>query len=226
MKLHQRGFVSLLLFFSFVALVVSGAVLYASPKGRVAHWINWTMFGLDKERWESVHVNIAIVALIASGLHLYFNWTRFWGYIKERSRWTVNLKMELAVAALLAAGVVLGAAMVVPPCSSVMDANANIQDYWERTSPRAPAPHAEEFRLARLAKTIGLSVEEVIAALRQEGDEVKDGTVTMCQIADSREVAPCDVFAAITKHYKQLTGCGGRKGECQQARDQDDHVAE
>jgi len=175
------------------------------------------MLGLDKERWESVHVNIAIVALIASGLHLYFNWTRFWGYIKERSRWAVNLKKELAVTALLAALVVFGAAMVVPPCSSVMDANANIQDYWERTSPRAPAPHAEEFRLARLAKTIGLSVEEIVAALRQEGFEVKDGAVTVREIAESRNVAPCDVFAAITKHYKKLAECGGKKGRCQQA---------
>jgi len=219
MKLHQRGFVSLLLFFSFAALVVSGAVLYASPKGRVAHWINWTMFGLDKERWESVHVNNAIVALIASGLHLYFNWTRFWGYVKERSRWAVNLKMELAVTALVAALVVFGAAMVIPPCSSVMDANANIHDYWERTSPRAPAPHAEEFRLARLAKTIGLSVDEVVAALRQEGYDVKDGTLTVRQIADSRNVAPCDVFAAITKHCKHLSGCGGKKGKCQHPED-------
>ena len=214
MKFQRRGFISLLLFFGFFVLVVSGAVLYASPKGRVAHWTDWTMLGLDKERWESVHINIAVLTLVAAGFHLYFNWARFWGYVKKRSLWALNLKMEIVVAASIAALIVLASALVVPPCSSIMDANSNIQDYWERTSPRAPAPHAEEFRLTRLAKTIGLPVEKVIAALRQEGYAVKDGTMTVRQISDSRSVAPSDVFEAITKRYKQLKKCGGKQGSC------------
>lgn len=34
---HKKGFTSLLLFFSFLVLVVSGVVIYGAPKGRVAH---------------------------------------------------------------------------------------------------------------------------------------------------------------------------------------------
>ncbi|MBN1393977.1 MAG: DUF4405 domain-containing protein [Pirellulales bacterium] len=215
MKFHKRGFTSLLLFFGFCVLLVSGAVLFSSPKGRVAHWTDWTMLGLDKERWESVHVNASILVIVASGFHLYFNWKPFWEYVKGKSRWALNLKTELAAAALLAAGTVLGAALVVPPFRSIMEFNTDIQSYWEWTSPRAPAPHAEEFRLTRLAKTIGLPVEKVIEALRQEGYQVADGSRTVRQLAESRGVAPCDVFAAIAKHYRELQKNGGKRGRYQ-----------
>ena len=221
MKFHKRGFTSLLLFFGFLALIASGIALYGSPKGRVAHWTNWTICGLDKERWESIHVNLSILILIVSGFHLFFNWNRFWGYVKKKSVWAMNLKGELAASALLAMLLVLGAALMVPPFSSVMDLRSDIQTYWENNSPRAPAPHAEEFRLFRLAKIIGLPVEKVIAALREEGFEVEDGSATVRQVADQAGMAPSDVFAAITKHYKVLNrggGGGGGRGECQRRR--------
>ena len=222
MKFHKKGFTSLLLFFGFLALIVSGAVLFSSPKGRVAHWTNWTMLGLDKDCWGSIHVNISVLILVASGFHLYFNWKRFWGYVKKNSRWALNLKMELAATASIAALIVLGAVLVVPPFSSIMELNSDIQAYWERTSPRAPAPHAEDFRLTRLAKTIGLPVEKIVAVLRQEGFDVKDRSMTVRQIAESRGVAPSDVYEAITKHFKELRKCGGKRGECQRNQDENE----
>lgn len=170
------------------------------------------MAGLDKERWESIHVNISVLILVVSGFHLYFNWKRFWGYIKKNSRWVFNLKMELMATVSIAALIVLGAALVVPPFSSTMELNSDIQTYWERTSPQAPAPHAEDFSLTRLAKTIGLPVEKIVAALRQEGFDVKDSSMTVRQIAESRQVAPSDVFEAIMKHFKELRKCGGKRG--------------
>lgn len=214
MKIHKRGFTSLLLFFGSLVLFISGAVLYASPKGRVAHWTDWTMFALDKERWESIHVNSSIFILVLIVFHLFFNWKIFGGYVKKKSRFTFNLKAELAVSALLAALIVIGAVLVVPPFSSVMEAKDDIQAHWEDSSPKAPSPHAEEFRIAKLAKTIDLPVEKVIDVLRKEGFEVSDGSVTVRQLADSKGIAPSDVFAAITKHYKNLKKCGGKKGKC------------
>lgn len=122
----------------------------------------------------------------------------------------MNLKLELALAVLLTAAVMAGAAADLPPFSSVMELNARCQAYWERTSPRAPAPHAEEFPLFHLARVTGLPVEKIIEALRTEGFKVEDEKMTVRQVAETKGVAPSDAFAAITKHYKQLikSRCG------------------
>jgi len=211
MKFQKKGFVSMLLFFAFLVICVSGACLYASPKGRVAHWTNWTLFGVGKEGWEAIHVNVSILLLLASGFHLYFNWTLFLGYIKTKARWALNLKKEIVVAALLVIFIVAGALFYVPPFGTVMDINSQIQAHWERQAPRAPTPHAEEFDLNRLAQAIGLSTNQIVDTLRQEGFVVEDRSMTVREISEKYGVAPSDLYAAITKHHPNLRR-GGRRG--------------
>ena len=78
-----RGFTSLLLMGLFVVLGLSGAMLYASPRGRVANWTDWTLLGLEKGQWEGLHLNGSLLFLIVAVLHLVLNWRPFWGYITD-----------------------------------------------------------------------------------------------------------------------------------------------
>ncbi|NLX57370.1 MAG: DUF4405 domain-containing protein [Planctomycetaceae bacterium] len=219
MKLHARGFTSLLLMLAFVVLCASGAALYASPKGRVAYWTDWTLVGLNKDAWESLHTNTAILLLLAAGIHLYLNWTIFLGYIKKRATWALRLKRELLIATSITACVVAGSVLAVPPFSTTMQVHSRIQAYWEGSAPKAPTPHAEEFTLHRLARTIGLSVEEVEQSLEEGGFPVDDRSVSLRELALQARVAPSDVYAAITKRYEDLrkNQCGLPGGPCKRA---------
>jgi hypothetical protein len=209
MKFHTRGFTSLAVALASLVLGVSGVILFFSPKGRVAHWTDWTLLGVTKDDWQAIHINVALLFLFLSGFHLYFNWKAFWGYFKAKAAWALNLKTEIAAALLVTGLVVAGALAYVPPFGSIIELKSQSEAYWERNAPRAPAPHAEEFTFGRLARSIGLSVEEVIESLRAEGFDVAEPSMTVREVAEQQGVAPSDVFAAITKHHPEA---GKRRG--------------
>ena len=214
-RFSLRGFTSLLLMGLFLVLGFSGAMLYGSPRGRVANWTDWTLLGLGKEQWEGIHLNGSVLFLVVAVLHLTLNWRPFWGYVKKRAGLGLNRKVELALATAITAGIVVGTLYQVPPFRTVVDWRHGIKDYWERRTARAPVPHAEEFTLAEFAGHIRLSVDETAEALRQEGYDVADDTITLAELAGSKAVPPSQVLADIRKHYPQAgslegTGGGGR----------------
>lgn len=216
MKTRSRGLTSLLLSLSFLVLIISGIVLFLSPKGRVAFWTNWTLLGLSKEDWEAIHINISVLVLAVSGFHLYFNWTLFVKYIKVRTKWAFNMKKEMLASTLIVTLIVVGSLFGLPPFSTVMNLHDKSQAFWEERAPRAPAPHAEEFSLGHLAKTIGLSIEEVTTALEKEGFTPESRFISVRELGEKHGVAPSEVYAAITKHHQKLrkVRCGGKKGAC------------
>ena len=82
-KTNIRAITSLTITLSFALMAFSGIILYLSPKGRVANWTGWTMAGLGKESWGGVHTTIGILFLLASALHLLYNWKVFLNYLKK-----------------------------------------------------------------------------------------------------------------------------------------------
>ena len=217
MKFQTKAFVSLLLSLFFLVMGFSGVILYLIPRGRVANWTGWTMLGLEKQGWQAVHINIALLFLIVAGLHLYFNWPMFWCYIKKKASFSVNLKLEMSVAILIAGGVLVGTIEGVSPFGALLTLNYRIKDYWERESVTAPMPHAEELSLGQLAGKLDLPIEQVIEALKREGIAVENDTATIAHLAEKNRLTPSDVYAAIKKHFPEVEqprqGKGRGKGQ-------------
>jgi hypothetical protein len=217
MRFQLRGFTSLLLTWCFLVLSVSGVMLYFTPRGRVANWTGWTLIGLEKGEWQAVHMNLALLFLIVTGLHLYLNWGLFWSYLKKKASLSLNLKTELLVATLLTAGVLAGTIVDVSPFGALTTYNERIKDYWEREPITAPMPHAEELTLSQLARSMGLSVEPVLEALRQGGLVVEDETATIAQLAAENRSTPSAVYALVKQHFPEApepgTGRGMGRGE-------------
>ena len=213
MRFHAKAFMSLLLSLAFLKLAFSGVILYLTPRGRVANWTGWTILGLSKEGWMSVHINVALLFLIVAMIHLILNWTMFWGYIKKGASLGLNMKLELAVAAVVAAVVLAGAIYQVPPFSTVMALNRQIKDSWEGWASDAPAPHAEEFTLERVAANMNLSANEVAMALQEAGFVVSNTSATVGQIAEANGVTPQDIYAAITLRFPEANHGGPGKGQ-------------
>ncbi len=192
---HARGFTSFIIVLSFLIMILSGAMLYVSPKGRVANWTGATMLRLEKEEWGGVHTTMAVVFIIAGGFHLYFNWGFFWRYLKDAAAKGARSKRELGFAAVLVAIVFAGTQMGVPPFSSIIQVSDNLKDYWERQSTPGPYPHAEESSLSELAENTGMDPDRLVERLKQHGYDVTDMSIRVRELAEQHGKTPGDLYA-------------------------------
>jgi hypothetical protein len=78
-----RTFTTFILAWTFLALVVSGTVLYVSPPARIANWTRWSVVAWTKQQWQAVRTLSAIVFLTGGLFHLLkFNWKAFVAYLR------------------------------------------------------------------------------------------------------------------------------------------------
>ena len=208
-RFNGRGFTSLLLTVSFLVVIVTGIILYVTPKGRVAHWTNWTLFGLGKEQWSAIHMVNSLLFVIVSIVHLYLNWGVLWRYIKKK---TSGVRLRESVAALVVTAVVcVGTFYQIPPFGWIVSVNDGIKAYWALRAVRAPVPHAEDFSLERFADEIDLPVQDAIDALRKEEFDVQNAQIKIKELGEQRGIPPNEVYEAILKHHPEAGA--RRRGE-------------
>ena len=115
--LNGRGLTSFIVLFNFLIMLLSGIMLYLSPRGRVANWTGWTMWGLEKGEWEALHLTMALAMLVAAGFHSYFNWSYLVRYIKDAANRGMRSKRELGLASLVMIVLFAGTQAGIPPFS-------------------------------------------------------------------------------------------------------------
>jgi hypothetical protein len=94
-----------------------------------------------------------------------------------------------------------------------MALNRQIKDSWEGWASDAPAPHAEEFTLERVAANMNLSANEVAMALQEEGFVVSNASATVGQIAEANGVTPQEIYAAVIRGFPQANHAGLATGQ-------------
>lgn len=148
---HTRGFVSMLLAFTFLGLAVSGVIMYIAPPCSVAERIGWTVMALSKDQWASLHQVAALIILVLAIIHLFvFNWKSFMCYLRDhRSKRQVECEKENnksggshfripreLVAALLVAGVIYaGALTFIAPFGWLHDGSETIREHYRQEVP-------------------------------------------------------------------------------------------
>jgi len=189
-----KTFTSFLLVLTFLTLVISGVMLFLSPPGRVAHWTDWTLLGLDKEEWGAVHIIVAIAFLTGSLFHLLkFNWKVFLHYLRTKRNGFQHGK-ELSAALGLSTVVVIGTLAQMPPFVSVLNLHEEIKAYWEEDTGSPPIPHMELMSLREFASTLQLTETQVIEELTGRGLSVRAGDQTLKDLAASNGRSPEAVF--------------------------------
>lgn len=197
-QLNYRSFVSLLTTFSFIAAGVSGLVLYVSPQGRVAFWQNWTMLGLGKAEWSSLHTLGSLLFAVTSLFHLWFNWRALVSYLKSRMGSAFSQRRELAAASLVALFVVASAIYGLPPLNGVVSFGDRIKGSWAKGgASEPPFPHAELLTLRGLTARQGIDTGAAMNCLEREGIRVRSEQETLQSIARNNGVAPSDVYGRI-----------------------------
>ena len=161
-----RPFVSLLTGFSFLMIVMTGAVLYITPPGRVANWTNWQFWGLSKHQWIDLHICFSALFLIVSIIHIWLNGKSLLRYLVSKTAAAKRLRWEW-VASLMICGIVSwGALKPFVPFSSLLDLNNRIKFSWENQEVKAPVAHAELLSIAEVAKQADIEIETIIGNLQ------------------------------------------------------------
>jgi len=181
-----RVFISFGLFIAFLAMLVSGVILYISPPGRVANWTDWRMIGLTKRGWQNQHIIFGFSFLILSLFHLFFiNWKAFLSYLKSKGSEGLKSPGELLTIIILSSFFAIGTSFDIEPFSAVIKFGDAISNSWEQQEKQAPVPHAELMTLQQLAEQPGLGgdPEALIKKLEKAGLKGVSGTKTLAEIA-------------------------------------------
>ena len=196
-KFSWRGWTTFVVTISFIVDTISGVILYIAPPGRIAHWTNWTVWGLDKEEWGAIHTIFGYVLLIIVGIHLYYNWKIFWNFIWSKVRKALNLKLELITATVLCLFLFLGALWNIPPFSSTMDLGEHFKQSWEEAKVEVPIAHADLLSLQEFAEKIKVPVNQILHALKSRGYKVKNVQQILGDVAKENRTSPDKLYEVI-----------------------------
>jgi hypothetical protein len=210
-RFNWRAFISVTTAVSFVAMSVTGVVLFVTPPGRIAHWTGWRMLALTKDQWAGLHIWFSVVFMVAAIIHLCLNWRSFLNYFRDRVRKAFALRTEWMIALLLSGLVGWATLANVKPFSSLLAWSETLKNSWETPAGQAPIPHAELMTLSELAsKTDGLELESMIRNLQAAGIEVPSPDVVLGDLAKKAGTTPMQLYAIATGRSAAPRTGGGR----------------
>jgi len=70
-NLNVRSLMTFFVAASFLACIITGIVIFITPQGRIANWVDWELLGLLKEDWANIHIVFSVLFIIAGIIHLY-----------------------------------------------------------------------------------------------------------------------------------------------------------
>jgi hypothetical protein len=126
-----RGFVSLVVTFSFLVLMMSGIALYIAPTCRVARDSGWSFICISKETWESLHVVFAFVFILSTVFHFIYNSKLFFRYIVEKINGRNVLKTEAVAALIIIAALWVMSSFKIPPVGWIVDLHDAVKYSWD-----------------------------------------------------------------------------------------------
>ena len=193
---YWRSFVTFYIVFSFVALGISGLVLFVSPPGRVANWSQWRFAALLKSDWQAVHTVFSLLFLAAAAFHIYFNWRVIVNYVRRKAGEGLNRGRELAIASAAGIAILVLTMAGVPPFSTVVAVGEAAKNSWSDPATEPPVPHAEEWTVAKFAETTRIAVEQVMENLRRANMPAPAPEATLQALATTYKTTPRTVYLA------------------------------
>ena len=192
--MNLRRITSLTALISFVLLMLTSIVLYIVPAGRVAYWSGWRLWGLSKEEWGGVHINLGVLLLLAIVLHTYYNWNPMVSYLKNRAKQLRVFTADFNVAVVVTLVVIFGTLAGAPPMSSIINLGNAISDRANLYYGEPPYGHAELSPLADFAEKVKLDLETSMERLNAAGIRVESPRQTMQEISEANGVSPQQVY--------------------------------
>lgn len=199
-RFSWRAMTSMMTTGGFLIMGVTGLMLFATPEGRLAYWVDWSLGGLTKEEWGAIHVTSSLLFLVAGFVHLWFNWRQFVAYLRHRLERKLSIRPEAPAAAALLAVLVAGTLWGVPPFTWVLDLSAAVKASWSvDASLEPPFGHAEEASLDTMALRTATPVGGIVGAIRAAGYTVESTADTLRRVADRNGVSPAEIWVEVVR---------------------------
>ena len=206
--MNIRRLTSLTALFSFILLFITIVVLYIVPQGRVAYWADWRLWGLTKEQWGDIHINIGLLFLLSIFLHIYYNWKPLLSYLKNTARELKVLTVEFNAALIVTFIFAVGTYFEIAPFSWVLALNDNFKEHATVKYGEPPYGHAELSTLKSFTKKIGLDLTAGLKRLRKANIRFDDENQSLKDIARINDISPQKVFLALKPAETALASGG------------------
>jgi ATP/maltotriose-dependent transcriptional regulator MalT len=185
-------------------MAYTGIMLYIVPKGKVAYWSDWHLFGLSKTQYGDIHTTSMLTFLFFTLLHIYYNWKLIVSYLKDKTKKVSFTKAEFLTALGLNVLFVLGTLYMIQPFKAYLDLEDNIKGYWAKEYGEPPYGHAEETKLKMFCKKMGIDYTKASELLDKKGITYK-ANESLLNIAKENNTNPKAIFDIISKAQKSGT---------------------
>ncbi|RXJ91536.1 hypothetical protein CRV01_00135 [Arcobacter sp. CECT 8983] len=215
---------SLTMLLSIILMTYTGIMLFISPPGRVAKWSNWEILGLGKDEYAQVHSTFMVLFIVATILHIYYNWKPMLSYMKNKAKVLVVFTKEMLVAFVITLLFLVGTLNEISLFSTFIDFGEDIKNSWEQKYEKAPYPHAELDTLEEFALKIDFDLDKSLQILKSKNIEAK-AMETLKDIAKNNNTSAQKIFSILSEKQKinikksdSLSGLG-RKSISEVAKD-------
>jgi hypothetical protein len=191
-----RKATSMTALFSFIWLSFTGIILYIMPPGRIAYWVDWHIFGLNKDNIGQTHIVISMLFLISMVLHIWLNFGAIVSYMKSRNKKLIFFTPETTAGLLISCIVFFGTLYGVAPFSTINYALSDYKEDYEYTVGNPPYGHAELSSLPILAERMNMDMDKIEAILQEKGMTF-DTESTFKEIAAENGMNPSELYKII-----------------------------
>jgi len=204
---------SLVMLWSMIIMTYTGIILYIAPHGRVANWTNWELFGWDKNQFAQIHTTFMALFIVATLLHIYYNFKPMVSYMKNKMKQFVFFTKEMIVALAITLLFTAGTLLEIPPFSTFIEFGDGIKESWAQKSDEPPYGHAEESTLKDFSQKTGYKLQDVLSVLNEHNITAKDSQ-TLEAIAKQENKPAKYLFILIqnalgaSKSQNQISGLG------------------
>lgn len=199
-KFKLRRFFTILTGFGFLLMTLSGLVLYFTPQGRIAYWVEWRFLNFTKDEWTNIHTLSWFLFLISSIFHIIYNWKPLINYFKGKIKNINFLSKESLLALFLSIFFLFSGIYKIPPFGLLINLNDYIKNsYSKEPENEPPFGHAEEFSLKVLAKKTNIDLNKALEELRREGIKFKDESAILKNIAKENKKKPQEIYKIMSK---------------------------
>ncbi|MCK5110471.1 MAG: DUF4405 domain-containing protein [Arcobacteraceae bacterium] len=192
----MKKITSLSLGFSFLIMSYTGIMLFLCPKGKVAYWADWHLFGLSKTQYGDIHTTSMITFLFFGVYHTYYNWNPILNYLKDVNRKISFTKKEFLIALLINIFFVVGTLYPVHPMKAFMKMGETIKDSWTEQYGEPPYGHAEESKLKVFCRKLNIDFNIASKILSDNNIIFKDDE-TLLSIGKNNNISPSYVYKLI-----------------------------
>ena len=193
---------SLTMLLAMFTMTFTGIILFITPPGRVANWANWELFGISKELYGQIHSSFMVLFILATILHIYYNWKPLISYMKNEARQFILFTKDMIIASILFLIFLFGTIYQISPFSDFLNFGDDIKNSWEKEYGTSPYSHAELSSLKSFTKKLNYDFE-ISKNILTTNNITFEEEQSLSQIAKMNSVSPKFIYDLLRKNFEK-----------------------